>query len=70
MSRLDFSASYTPIENITLTFDASNILGEPFYNYREFQGPTIGSPVVGTFPRDVRFEESIYAVGLRWRLTD
>lgn len=65
VSRLDFSFNYTPVENITLTFDASNILGEPFESYREyFNG---NNEVQGTFPRDVRFEESIFSLGVRFR---
>ena len=57
--RLDFSASYTPVENITIAFDASNITGEPFKNTSDY-GP-------GVYPRDVRYEETIYSVGLRFR---
>ena len=65
VSRLDFSFNYTPIENVTLTFDASNILGEPFTSYRKYQDGS--GAVVGSFPRDVRFEESIYSLGVRFR---
>jgi outer membrane receptor protein involved in Fe transport len=54
VSRLDFSTSYTVFENLTLTFDASNILGKPFRNFRNYDGNL-------SFPRDVRYEESIYA---------
>jgi iron complex outermembrane recepter protein len=61
VSRLDFSSSYTPFENITFTFDASNILGEPFRNFGRYG-------TAGTYPRDVRFEETIYSLGLRFRL--
>jgi TonB-dependent receptor len=57
--RLDLSTNYTPIENITLTFDISNILGEPYRNFNNY-----GS---GTFPRDVRYEETIYSLGVRFR---
>jgi outer membrane receptor protein involved in Fe transport len=65
VSRLDLSANWTPIENLTLTFDVSNILGEPlrtFRDYRDAAGTTLG-----TFPRDVRFEETVYSLGLRFR---
>ncbi len=65
VSRLDFSFNYTPIENVTLTFDASNILGEPFNSFREYQDGA--GVVLGSFPRDVRFEESIYSLGVRFR---
>ena len=62
VSRLDFSASYKLFENLTLTFDASNILGDPFRNFRNFNEEG------DQFPRDVRYEETIYAVGARFRL--
>ncbi|HEY0096707.1 MAG TPA: TonB-dependent receptor, partial [Archangium sp.] len=67
VSRLDFSASFAPWhnkpwENITFTFDASNILGSPFRNFRQF------TPEGATYPRDVRYEESIYALGVRVRI--
>jgi iron complex outermembrane recepter protein len=66
ISRLDFSASYTPFENITIAFDASNILGTPFKSYREYNNA--GGPTMGTFPRDVRYEESVYSLGIRFRM--
>lgn len=62
VSRLDFSANYTLFENLTLTFDASNILGDPFRNFRPYNEEG------DSFPRDVRFEETIYAIGARFRL--
>ncbi|HZH14302.1 MAG TPA: TonB-dependent receptor [Archangium sp.] len=67
VSRLDFSANFTPWqnkpwENITFTFDASNILGNPFRNFRQF------TPEGATYPRDVRYEESVYALGVRVRI--
>lgn len=65
VTRLDFSFNYTPVENVTVTFDASNILGEPFQSYREYQDGA--GVVLGSFPRDVRFEESIYSLGVRFR---
>jgi iron complex outermembrane recepter protein len=62
VSRLDFSASYAPWEKISFTFDASNILGSPFRNFRQF------TPEGATYPRDVRYEESIYSLGVRVRI--
>ncbi|WP_375766556.1 TonB-dependent receptor [Archangium gephyra] len=64
VSRLDFSASYSPWnlkpwDKVTFTFDASNILGNPFRNFRQF------TPEGDTYPRDVRYEESIYSLGVR-----
>ncbi len=67
VSRLDFSASYSPWEkgpmsNFTFTFDASNILGNPYRNFRQF------TPEGDTYPRDVRYEETVYSLGLRARI--
>ncbi|HEX8818499.1 MAG TPA: TonB-dependent receptor [Archangium sp.] len=62
VSRLDFSGSYSPWEKVTFTFDASNILGNPFRNFRQF------TPEGSTYPRDVRYEESVYSLGVRVRI--
>ena len=61
ISRLDFSLSYTPVPNLTLAVDASNLLGQPFRNFRNYD-------TTGRFPRDVRYEERVYSVGVRFRL--
>jgi TonB-dependent receptor len=61
VSRLDGSLSYTLNDNLTLAADVSNILGKPFRNYR-------GTIDGATFPRDVRYEERVYSVGIRARL--
>lgn len=57
ISRLDFSASVTPLEWLTITADATNLLGKPFENY--FRDPI--------YPRDVRYEARIYSLGARFR---
>ncbi|HEX8436059.1 TonB-dependent receptor [Archangium sp.] len=62
VSRLDFSGSYSPWEKVSFTLDASNILGNPFRNFRRF------TPEGATYPRDVRYEESIYSLGVRVRI--
>jgi TonB-dependent receptor len=62
VSRLDFSGSYSPWEKVTFTFDASNILGNPFRNFRQF------TPEGDTYPRDVRYEETVYSLGVRVRI--
>jgi hypothetical protein len=67
VSRLDFSASYSPwtkkpLDGLTFTLDASNILGNPYRNFRQF------TPEGATYPRDVRYEETIIAVGMRFRI--
>ncbi|WP_037489474.1 TonB-dependent receptor [Sphingomonas phyllosphaerae] len=61
ISRLDFSASYTPFENITLTADVSNILAQPWQNYRNFAADA-------GYPVDVREEGRYYSLGIRFRL--
>jgi iron complex outermembrane receptor protein len=67
VSRLDFSAGFAPwtskpLDGLTFTFDASNILGNPYRSFRQF------TPEGDTYPRDVRYEESIYALGVRFRI--
>jgi TonB-dependent receptor len=61
VSRLDFSTNYTPPQfpNLTFAFDVSNILGKPFRNFFNYGQ--------GVYPRDVRFEEAVYSVGIRFR---
>jgi hypothetical protein len=59
VSRLDWSASYTPLPNLTFVLDWTNILGRPFRNFRQFT--TEGD----VYPRDVRYEESILSLGAR-----
>jgi TonB-dependent receptor len=60
VSRLDGSISYTLNENLTIAADVSNILGKPFRNFRTTEDNFI-------FPRDVRYEERVYSVGIRAR---
>ncbi|RKH47529.1 TonB-dependent receptor [Corallococcus sp. AB050B] len=67
VARLDFSASFAPwkskpLDGLSFTFDASNILGNPYRSFRQF------TPEGDTYPRDVRYEESIFALGLRFRI--
>jgi iron complex outermembrane receptor protein len=59
VSRLDASISYTLNDNLTVAADVSNILGKPFRNYRDIDGIF--------FPRDVRYEERVYSIGIRSR---
>ncbi len=55
---LDFSLSYALTRQITITFDATNILAS---KYRDRFGPT------AMFNRDVRNYDTTYAVGARFR---
>lgn len=60
ISRLDFSGSYTPIENITLTAEVNNILAQPFSNYRYFNETQY-------YPIDTRYEGRYFSAGVRFR---
>jgi TonB-dependent receptor len=61
-ARLDFSGSYDVWNKVSITVDASNILGQPFRSFRQF------TPQGDTYPRDVRYEETVFSVGVRARL--
>lgn len=58
---LDFAATLSPIENISLTFNATNLLGAAVTNARQFnaQGQS--------YRWQTRFLESVYRVGVRFR---
>lgn len=63
INRLDFSFNWTPVKQVTLTFDAANLLAKPFENYREydFNGES------RFYPRDVRDEGRYFGLGARFR---
>ncbi|WP_439571875.1 TonB-dependent receptor [Sphingomonas sp.] len=58
---LDFAATLSPTENVTLTFNATNLLGAVASNSRPFnaQGQA--------YDWQTRYLESVYRVGLRFR---
>lgn len=58
--RLDFSASVTPWDFLTITFDATNLTGVPFRNVRNFTETQ-------SYPRDIRYEARTYSLGARFR---
>ena len=58
---LDFSATVTPIENVTIAFDALNLLGTPIKTYRAYD--LTGN----TYPFQVRYIERVYSLGARFR---
>ena len=70
VSRLDWSSSYAFNDNLTLFFDWTNILAKPFRsdivrtNYVGVRGVPTGSEA---FPMYVRFEESVFSGGIRFR---
>lgn len=61
ITRLDFSFNYTPIPEITLTLDATNLLARPFNNVAAYADDRY-------FPRDVRDEGRYFGLGARFRL--
>ena len=64
IGRLDLSASYDLFKNVTLFFDWTNMLGKPFQS--DLSSARGGAPRV-EFPRFVRYEETIYSGGVRFR---
>lgn len=58
---LDLSAGINPTSNLSLTFNASNILGNPARNFRQFN--RAGS----IYPWQVRYLETVYRLGARFR---
>ena len=64
VSRLDFSSSYDLFHNLTLFFDWTNILGSP---YRSVETTSFAHGDTVQFPRAVRYEETVYSAGVRFR---
>jgi iron complex outermembrane receptor protein len=64
IGRLDASASYDVIKNLTLTADWTNILAKPFRSDLSYAYADGSS---ASFPRLVRYEESVWSAGLRFR---
>ena len=68
VSRLDWSSSYAINDNLTIFFDWTNILGNPFRSdivRVNYPGGTPSNPEI--FPMVVRFEESVMSGGVRFR---
>jgi TonB-dependent receptor len=61
LGTLDFSASYTPIENVTIAFDFLNILADPRKTYRAYN--TAGD----TYRFQTIYLERVYSLGVRFR---
>lgn len=61
VSRLDFSASYEPIKGISIVANVSNILAQPFNNYRYYNETQY-------FGRDLRVEGRYMSVGVRFKM--
>jgi TonB-dependent receptor len=60
VSRLDASISYDLNKHLTVTADASNILGRPFEDYTLYTRTAY-------FPQDVRDEGRYFGLGVRFR---
>jgi TonB-dependent receptor len=58
---LDLSATVNPVENISVNFSVANLLGTPATNSRIFD--TQGD----SYPYQVRFLETVYRLGVRFR---
>ncbi len=63
--RLDLSTNLAFRENATLFFDWTNILGKPFR--QDFSSARAGAPRA-EFVRFLRYEETTFSVGLRFRI--
>ena len=59
--QLDFSTTVTPIPNITLAFDITNLLGNPIRRTRDFSDQNL------TYTRQVFYLERTYSLGVRFR---
>lgn len=68
VSRLDWSSSYAVTDNVTLFFDWTNILNNPFKSDIVRVNYPGGVPSAEeVFPMVVRFEESVLSGGVRFR---
>ena len=68
VSRLDWSSSYAVNDSLTFFFDWTNILANPFKSdivRVNYPGGNPSTPEI--FPMVVRFEESIFSGGIRFR---
>ena len=64
VGRLDLSTSYDVIENFTVFFDWTNILGKPFQSDLLSNRDNAGEAM---FPRFTRYEETVLSLGARFR---
>ncbi|MGP7797146.1 TonB-dependent receptor domain-containing protein [Sphingomonas sp. CLY1604] len=60
IERLDFSISWNPIKELTLTLDATNLIARPFRSYITYGADR-------TYIRDVRDEGRYFGLGTRFR---
>jgi len=68
VERLDWSSSYTVNDKLTVFFDWTNLLGNPFRSDIVRVNYPAGEPSdPEIFPMVVRFEESVISTGIRFR---
>jgi iron complex outermembrane recepter protein len=59
--QLDLSSTVSPIPNVTLAFDVSNLLGNPLRRYRRFgEGGD-------EYARQFIYNDRVYSFGVRFR---
>ncbi|MDV6330323.1 TonB-dependent receptor [Asticcacaulis sp. 201] len=65
-SRIDFSGSYRLTDNLTVALDLNNLAPKPLRVYRVYTN-TIAGGTNGIYNTQVRTEETVYSVGIRFR---
>jgi TonB-dependent receptor len=66
ISTLDFSLGFNAGEHVTVTFDATNLLDEPLFNY--FGGGSASSQDARLYNRDMRSNDRTFSLGVRVRM--
>ena len=64
-AQMDFSLDYDINEKLTVSFDATNLLDRPIFNYF---GTGSSDRDRELFPRDVRSNDRTFSLGVRMRL--
>ena len=64
IGRLDLSTSYDVVKNVTVFADWVNMLAKPYRNDLTYD---YANGTSSTFPRAVRYEESVFSGGIRFR---
>jgi TonB-dependent receptor len=65
IQQLDFSGSYSPIEWLTLTFDATNLLDRTYHD--RFTGTSVTTGTSSNVPRDTRTYDRTFEFGARFK---
>ena len=63
-AQMDFSLGYDLTKKLTFSFDATNLLDRPVFNYFGSQS----SNDRALYPRDVRSNDRTFSLGMRMRL--